>query len=253
MTSSSDEPTCKLCGRQFSSKAGLSRHKCPNGFACEFCKVTLSTERLLINHVCEQKRRHLQRDDKSVKLAFFIYQHFYQVAMKRRQPPNYEQFAHSQFYTDFIRFARYLIDLGAISPRHFVDFLLRVEAPIARWTNPVMYATYIRELNKNETPDQAIERSFMLMEQWSVESGEDWRDFFRKLPPPQATLWIINGKISPWLLFTASSAPALMARLNTEQAAMVDQAIDTTYWRAKLARHQPIVDAFRTTLAENGI
>ena len=252
MTNSTDD-RCKLCGRLFVSKTSLARHQCTVGFTCQFCKVTLSSEKLLFNHLCDLKRRFLQRDDKSTKVAFAAYERFYIRSMNRRKPVTCDEFDRSQFYAAFIRFARYIIELGAISPMQFVDFLLRIETPIDRWTDPVIYATYIRELNKNESPAKAIERNFMVMEQWSIETGEDWRDFFRKVAPSLATLWIRNGKISPWLLCTASSAWSLLDRLNTEQVNIVNEAINADYWAAKMDRHQEAVAVIRHTLAENGI
>jgi len=253
MTSSLDDRSCKRCRRQFPSKTSLERHQCGVGFTCQFCKITLSTEKYLFNHLCDLKRRFLQRDDKSTKVAFAAYERFYVRSMNRRKPITYDEFDRSPFYAAFIRFARHLIDLGAISPMQFVDFLLRVEAPIDRWTDPVMYATYIRELNKNESPADAVERNLMVMEQWSIESGEDWRDFFRKVAPALATGWIRSGKISPWLLCTASSAWILMDRLSEEQICIVNEAIDADYWQAKISRHQETVEAIRNTLSENGI
>lgn len=223
-------------------------------FACEFCKASFSREKTLLSHVCERKRRFLQRDDKVVKFAFMIYQHWYQRAMaRRRSPPSFISFENSQMYSSFVGFARHLLDLDVINPLAFVDFLARMEAPISRWQHPSLYGRYIRELNKNEKPMEAIERNIMLMQQWEIESGEKWYDFLRKLSPAKATLYILSGRISPWLLFTASSAPQLFGRLNAEQRQMVEQAIDADYWMAKIARHQSDVDAIRTILRENDI
>lgn len=220
-------------------------------FVCQFCRKGFTTESRLLNHLCEPKRRFLQRDDKSVKLAFIAYQRFYERAMRRETTQ--AKFEASQFYTAFVRFARYLLDVNAINPTAFVDFLIRVEAPVDKWTQPKYYSRYIQELNKNESLLDAIERSFMVMEHWAVDSDADWHDFFRCLSPAKATLWLISGKISPWLLFTASSAADLFKRLNAEQMAMIEQAIDVTFWRAKLARHQAEVDEIRVMLTEHGI
>jgi hypothetical protein len=222
-------------------------------FACGFCKAKLTTETRLINHVCEQKRRWLHREDKAEKLAFVIYHHFYVRTMTRRKTPTFESFAHSKLYLAFVRFARHVIYLEAVHPLGFVDFLLRIESPIDHWTNPEIYARYIRELNKNETPLEAIERNFMLMEQWAISANEDWCDFFRLIAPPLATLWIISGRISPWLLFTASSAPELLKRLNPEQIGMVDKAVDTEFWQAKMALHQENLGTIRAMLIEKRI
>jgi hypothetical protein len=222
-----------------------------SGVACEFCKRVFSDERRLINHVCERKRRYLQRDDKTTKYGYMVYEHWFRRTM--RQVKSIEDFETSNYYTAFVRFARYLLDLNAINPLGFVDFLARFEVPLDRWTDPGYYGTYIRETNKNESPREAIGRNVMLINEWSIDTGQDWRDFFRLVSPARATQWIIGGRISPWLLLIASSASALLARLSGEQMAMIEAAIDSQYWKARLARHQSEVDELRIILQEYNI
>src|ERR1044072_2607894 len=213
---------CPTCGKSYASKASLKRHVCKPKFVCEFCKKPLTSEARLFNHTCEQKRRYLRKDEKVEKLAFAMYQR----AMPRNRQPNDQSFRRNDLYGAFVQFARYVLHLDAPRPFDFLDFLLRVEIPIKRWTNPELYERYIRELNKNETPVDAIKRNFMLMREWASATQQNWRDFFRLVAPPQATLWIINGRISPWLLFTASSGIELLRRLSSEQRQMVEKAID---------------------------
>jgi hypothetical protein len=224
-------------------------------FCCEFCKKPFSREALLVNHVCERKRRFLQRDDKSVRLAFAAYQRFYERAMRRRTPQTRDNFETSQFYTAFVRFARQLLDADMANPLGFVDFLIQVEAPLDRWTDVKYSGRYIHERNKNEKPLEAIERNIMLMQEWSVGSGEPWWDFFRKISPVRATDWIKKGRISPWMLFLATSVPDLLNRLSPEQMAIINEAIGWDswgwkFWNNKIALHQAEVDEFRLILQE---
>lgn len=204
-------------------------------------------------HVCEQKRRFLQRDEKPIKLGFMAYQQFFMRSMRHREPPTYEKFAKSTLYLAFVRFGRHIVDLNAVNPLGFVDFLLRLEAPIDRWISPTLYETYIRELNKNETPLDALERSFGVMQNWASETGEDWHNFFRLIDVPLAALYIANGRISPWVLFIATTAHDLMQRFNPEQEALVDRCIDADFWRLKIQRHRTDVETIREVLAEHGI
>jgi len=228
-------------------EADDSRH------VCEFCKASFAKEDTLLTHVCEKKRRFLQREEKPVKLGFLAFQRFYQRGMGRAKPPSIEVFERSNFYIAFVKFGRWLHENSALNPLGYVDFLLRTEVPIDKWQNPALYETYVRELNKGETPVEALERNIMLMQQWSVETGEHWTDFFRKVAPPLAALWIRSGRISPWVLFTAPSARDLLGRLSPEQTAMVEQAIDPHFWRIKLARHAEEVAQIRAVLAEAGV
>jgi len=222
-------------------------------FRCEFCRRQFTTELRLVNHLCEPKRRHLQRDDKAVQLGFMAYQRFWQRSMRRKKEATYDGFAKSTLYTAFVRFGRHLISLNAINVFSFIDFLLRVNAKIDQWTNPTLYATYIRELTKTEEPIDALERTFMLMHQWADDTAQDWRHFFRQVETPLAVLWITSGRLSPWVLFTASCAHDLFNRLTAEQIKLIDQAIDQNYWRIKLEFHQNNVAMIRTMLAEHDI
>lgn len=141
------------------------------------------------------------------------------------------------------------------NPLDFVDFLIRVEAPLDRWIDANYFGRYIHERNKNEKPLEAIERNILLMQQWSVGSGEPWWDFFRKISPVRATEWIKKGRISPWMLFLAASAADLLDRLSPEQRGIVNEAIGWDswgwkFWTDKIARHQAEVDEFRVILRE---
>jgi hypothetical protein len=204
--------------------------------------------------MCERKRRLIvDQDIKHVKLAFSVFQRFHEINYKGRKPKTFENFAESQLYGDFVRFGRYLLHLNAIDPKAFVDFLIKTEVKINKWDSPSVYETYIRELNKKETATAAIQRNFMLMTQWSNDTGENWIDFFRKISPSQATLWIKSGRISPWILFTASSSADLFSRLSDEQLALVQENIDPDFWRVKLQRAKEEVDHIKTILDEAGL
>ncbi len=243
------------CGRSF-TKRGMSIHKCdkkPSSYICEFCKIELTSESRLFNHLCETKRRYLQREDPSTRRGFIAYERFYQRSMKRIRTTTYDDFSRSPFYGAFVKFGKYTIDVNVVNLIGYIDFLLRTEVPVDRWTNQALYQTYVRELNKTEPPLDALERVFKVMQQWSMETGEEWTEFFRKVEAPRATLWIINGKLSPWVLFTASSAHDLLSRLPIEQAMMVAKAIDADFWQHKIERNQQEVDIIRQMLAENGI
>lgn len=224
-----------------------------NQFSCEFCHSSFVKERTLFSHLCEPKRRHMQRDERPIKLAFIAYRQFFLRRMSKTTPPTYESFAKSTLYSAFVRFGRTLIDLNAVNPMAFIDFLLRVEAPIDKWISPALYETYIRELNKNEAPLDALQRNFIVMQHWADETGSNWCDFFRLIDVPLAALYIANGRISPWILFIASSAHAMLQRFNPEQIALIEKSIDPEFWRLKIERHRSDVETIREVLAEHGI
>ncbi|RYD85318.1 MAG: hypothetical protein EOP84_02885 [Verrucomicrobiaceae bacterium] len=222
-------------------------------YTCEHCKRAYRTEGGFLNHMCAQKQRYMDRDLKHVKLGFFVYQRFYDISYKSTKPRTYDNFSKSQFYAAFVRFARYLLDINAVNPTGFVDFLLKMGLPIDKWQSPVVYDTYLRELVKRESSDAALERNFLLMEHWASESGEVWTDFFRKVQPARAVLWIRSGRISPWVIYTADSADELFTRFTPEQMGLVQEALDPVFWTQKLAENETEVQAIRAVLKDSGL
>jgi len=203
--------------------------------------------------MCEQKRRWLDQDTKHVKLGFVVFKRFHEVNYKGRKEKTFEDFMGSQFYTSFTKFGRYLLNINAINPKQFIDFLIKTEVKLNKWESPLVYETYVRELNKKETPDAAIERNFLLMQQWANDTGKPWLDFFREIEPALATNWIRSGRISPWILFTASSAKDLFARLSDEQLSLVQKNIDPDFWSFKLEKSAADVDFIREQLDAAGL
>jgi hypothetical protein len=222
-------------------------------YTCDFCKKSYKQEKSFLLHMCEQKRRWLDQDSKAVKLGFQVFQRFHEINYKGQRVKTYEDFMKSNFYTAFTKFGRYLLHLNAINPKAFIDFLIRTEVKLSMWESPLVYEKYIRELNKKESPEAAIERNFLLMQQWANDNDEVWTDFFRKVEPAQAALWIKSGRISPWILFTASSASDLLARLSDEQLTMVQSNIDPDYWKIRLDLSAREVAIIREQLDEAGL
>lgn len=196
----------------------------------------------------------LAREEKGVRMGLAAYQRFWSTTYGKRKVPGFEEFERSQLYPAFVRFGRYVTEINAISPPAFVDFLLRAEVKIDRWCSAAVYETYVRELNKSETPDAAVERNILLMQAWEGErEGRHWTNFFREVEPALAVQWIRSGRISPWVLMIAGSAADLFARMSDEQASLVQAAIDPDFWGRMIDKHREEVDHIRTVLDTAGV
>jgi hypothetical protein len=223
-------------------------------FICDYCKKSFQLEQTFLVHMCEPKRRWLDKDTKYVKLGFYVFQCFHEANTISRKPKTFEDFMRSKFYAAFTHFGKYLNDLNAINPKEFIKFLIKTGVKLNQWEHAKVYETYVRELNKKETPEAAIERNFLLMQQWANDTDEVWTDFFRKISPNLATLWIGSGRISPWVLFLSQSGPDLLLnRLSEEQRNLVFANIDPTFWDIKFRRAQEESDFIRDTLHAAGI
>jgi hypothetical protein len=220
---------------------------------CEYCGKDFVTEKTLINHACEKRRRWLWQEEKYVKLGFYAYRKFYKtVYINSKKEKTYKDFMNSRYYTGFTKFGRYILDISAVDPEGFIDFVIKLNVKLTDWTAEHVYETYIRELNKKESPDRAVERNILLMIQWSKDNNEPWNDFFRKVNPQLATRWIKMGRISPWLLYTGFGSD-LFSRMSDEQLNLVKDVIDPVFWSKKVAINKNDVDYIKNILKSAGV
>lgn len=222
-------------------------------FKCEFCGNVFVFERAYSLHMCAKKQRWLDRDLKHVKVAFMVFQKFHTNVMHVRNKKTYEQFTKSSLYTDFVKFGRYLQDINALKPDVFIDFIFKGNVKITDWRKPYIYEVYLREMNKHESATDALERNFLLMQQWAKEKEEDWTDFFRKIEPTIAVLWLKNGRISPWVLYMAPSGNDLLNRMSDEQIALVTTSIDPEFWAERFANNKAEAAMIREELEAAGL
>jgi hypothetical protein len=61
-------------------------------FKCEYCGATYTKEKTLAVHMCEQKRRYLQRSEKRVQLGFYAFNQFYKLSAGSKKDKTYEEF-----------------------------------------------------------------------------------------------------------------------------------------------------------------
>lgn len=205
----------------------------------------------MLAHSCEKRRRVLARGDRDATLGYLAYVRTMETW--RKPTPTHESFERSTLYLAFVKFGRKMLDIEAVEPMRFLDFLLAREVPIDRWCDVTTYEIYLRELNKIETPDAASIRTVNLMQSWANETpARKWFNFFREIEPTRAVRWIMSGRISPWALYTAPSAESLLMRLSDEQIALVQPTLDPEFWNARLDKHPEDVERLRVIFAEFG-
>lgn len=224
-----------------------------SSYFCEFCKCTYARELTFINHKCEKKRRWLMRDDLEARLAFMAWHRFYELNGSHGKKPMVRDFIDSKYYTSFIKYARYLIDLNVIDTAEYTDYVIKNNLPLPKWIEDATYIKFVYNFLKNESPESALYRNIELMQNWSKQNDEPWYDFFRKVSPTQATAWIMSGRISPWVLFNTDSAEILLNRCGPEQINLIQQYTIPNIWKIKFDRDKDGADWIRNTLRSAGL
>lgn len=222
-------------------------------YTCAYCNKSFTKEKTLTVHMCEQKRRHMVQNDLPVRLAFRSYQQFYTKNTNSKKPKSYSEFAKSPYYTAFVRFGKHMLDINAIDPEQFVDFVLRMGVKLDNWCKDTVYEEYVRDLTKRESVDRAVERNILLMKQWSIQEEQEWTQFFARITPQLAVHWIRTGRISPWIIYACDAAQNLLDRMNDEQITMIAEYIDPIYWRKRVIKQKEDVEWIKTVFEQAGV
>lgn len=200
-------------------------------FKCEYCNKSFAKESTLAVHLCEQKRRHMQQGDKSVQLGYRSYQLFYRIASNSKKDKTYEEFAKSQYYTAFVKYGTYCLDLQVDDIPAFTKWLLQNQVKLDKWTSDKVFNEWLKSRLKTESVDRAVERTIMCMQEWASKYNNSWNRYFDDVSANLAVFHICSGKISPWVLFASNKAQELLDRLNAEQLKMVVDYVDVAYWQ----------------------
>lgn len=223
-------------------------------FECKYCKSAFVRESTLFSHACERKRRMMAEGDKVNRLGFNIWLKFYKFCSPQlKKIKTYENFIDSSHFTGFIKFARHVIDLNPHSVEDFADFVIRNSIKLDDWCKIWVYESWIREVNKKESADRALERSVLLMKTWSEETNEPWTDFFVSVNTNKAVHWIKTGRISPWIIYTTSAGQSLINRLSEEQIGLIVEYIEPKFWQFKVARLKEDATWVQTVFNQSGI
>ena len=205
-------------------------------FKCEFCNKSFKKENTLAVHMCEPKRRHMQKDDKHVQLGYRSYQLFYKIGTNSKTDKTYSDFASSSYYGAFVKFGSYCMDLRVDDVPAYTKWLLQNSVKLDKWASDTHFNKWIKERLKNESVDRAVERTVLFMHEQADANGNLWSEYFDTVPTNLAVFHICSGKISPWVLYASSKAQSLLDRFNDEQIKLIIDYIDPHYWQIHMKR-----------------
>lgn len=200
-------------------------------FKCEYCKKTFKKENTLAVHMCERKRRYMQRNEKHVQLAFRAYQLFYKIGTNSKKEKSYDDFASSTYYLAFVKYGLYCTDLKIDDIPSYTTWLLKNQIKLDKWTSDRNFNAWLKHRLKTESVDRAVERSVMLFQEWGKSTGNVWNTYFDKVATNIAVFHICSGKISPWVIYGSEKAQLLIDRLSSEQIEMITDYIDPHFWQ----------------------
>lgn len=222
-------------------------------YVCEYCNTGYAKEKTLIVHMCEQKRRHLQKSEKRVQLGYQTFIRFYQKSAGHKNVKTYEEFCKSPFYNAFVKFGSFMNNVKPLYPEKYMDYVVTSGVKLDHWCQDSLYEKYAIELIMKEGVETALERSINTMIEWAEENQSTWNNYFNNVTLGKATWHIKDGKISPWLILNCKSGKEMLSKFNDEQLALVYHIMDPKHWSMRFNRLPKDVELAKKVAKEGGL
>ena len=146
-------------------------------YTCQHCGAKFTREKTLAVHMCEQKRRFTQKDERRVQLGYQTYIRFYELCQNQQEPKTYQQFCKSPYYTAFVKFGSFLSNVKPLYPEKFIDYVVTSGVKLDHWCREELYQTYALDVILKERVEDAVKRSVKNMMEWSDEKGAPWNHY----------------------------------------------------------------------------
>ena len=92
-------------------------------YVCNYCGSGYVREKTLAAHMCEKKRRALQKDEKRVRYGFYAFGRFYKLSAGNKKEKTYEEFCASPYYNAFVKFGSFLNNVKPLYPEKYIDYV----------------------------------------------------------------------------------------------------------------------------------
>ena len=202
-------------------------------YKCVHCNKSFMQEKTLVAHMCERKRRALQKDEKRVQAGFMAYNRFWQLTQNAKLPKTYDNFADSSYYNAFVKFGSFINNANPLYPDKFIDYVIKSGAKLDNWCKDSLYEKYLYEMLKTEPVEAAVQRTLQTMMEWGDEHSAPFNHYFLYATLNRAVNDIVNGKISCWVILNCEDGKAMVRNMSDDQLNMIAPALDVPYWRKR--------------------
>ena len=197
---------------------------------CEYCGTSFAKETTLATHNCEPKRRMAQQNEVGVRLGYHCFQKFFSYIKPSDPGKTYREFADSPYYLAFVKFGRYCVEVRAIAPEAFCEWLIRGNRKLDMWTRDSYYEEFLLDYLQREPAAPALERSIETMTVWAEENSARYQDYFKYATENRICFDIQRGRVSPWIIYASRTGQEFLNRLNEKDLENIWRYIDSDYW-----------------------
>lgn len=221
-------------------------------YVCEYCGNSYTREKTLAVHMCQPKRRALQKNEKRVQLGLYAFNQFYKLSAGSKKEKTYEDFCKSPYYNAFVKFGSFVSNVRPLYPEKYIDYVVTSGVKLDHWCRDEMYEKYANELIRKEGVTTALERSVITMMEWADENEPaPWHHYFQHVSLNRAVWHIKDGKVSPWLILNCKSGKDMLSNFNDEQLTMIYNVLDPEHWAMRFKRNPKDVELVKEVVKES--
>ncbi len=220
---------------------------------CIHCKKKFMQEKTLVAHMCERKRRALQKDEKRVQAGFMAYNRFWELTQNSKKSKTYDEFADSSYYNAFVKFGSFINNVNPLYPDKFIDYVIKSGEKLDNWCKDKLYEKYLFEILKTEPVESAVQRTIQTMMEWADEHNAEFAHYFNYVSLNKAVYDILNGHISCWVILNSKAGKDMIQKMNDEQISMIAPAFEAKYWFKKFKETPADVALVKEICKEIGI
>ena len=202
-------------------------------YICQYCKKDFIKESSLVVHSCEPRRRRQEQSERGVQLGLQAYLKFFELTQGSARLKTFDDFADSPYYRAFVKFGRYCVDIRAINPARFIEYVLKQNKKIDHWCRDSIYTEYLLDYLRVENVNDALARAMEFGITWQEQTSTPAHDCLRYGNSNAICYAITTGRISPWIIYNSESGQQFLSELSTEQIAMIWSYIDSDFWMKK--------------------
>jgi hypothetical protein len=222
-------------------------------FNCVHCGKSFMKEKTLYAHMCERKRRAMQKTEKRVQAGYMAFNRFWQLAQGGKKLKTYDEFCDTAYYNAFVKFGSFINNVNPIYPDKFVDYVIKSGVKLDQWCRDELYETYLYEMLKLEPVEGAVQRSLQTMMEWGDEHSANFAQYFLYASLNKAVSDIRNGNISPWVILNTKTGKQMVQSMNDEQLDLISPAFDVPFWLKKFKEVPADVSLVKEICQEAGI
>ncbi len=221
-------------------------------YVCEYCNTGYTREKTLSVHMCEKKRRALQKDEKRVRFGLYAFQRFYILSAGSKREKTYQEFCSSPYYNAFVKFGSFINNVKPLYPERYIDWVVKSGVKLDHWCKDELYEKYVLEFILKEDVTTALERSVQSMMEWADENEPaPWNHYFAHVSLNRAVWHIKDGKISPWLILNCKSGKKMLNSFNDEQLEMIYHVMNPEHWAMRFKRLPEDIELVKEIVAES--